>query len=67
MVNPLFPLMNLKDVMKTDVSLTNFSGNFQDGRGVRWGDNPLPHSYIKNTSAYGTTPAEHILNARGRS
>lgn len=58
--------MNLKDVMKIDVSLKNFSGNFQDGRGVRRGDNPLPHSYVKNTSAYGTTPTEHILNARGR-
>ena len=44
---PPFPLMNLQDIMKTDDSLNFFSGNFQDGRGVRWRDNPLPHSNIK--------------------
>ena len=37
--------------------------DLQDGRGVRHEDH-LPHTkYIKNTSTYGTTPTEHLLNA----
>ena len=47
MVNPPFPLMNLKYIIKMDDSLKSFSGNFQDGKGIRWVDNPLPHSYFK--------------------
>ena len=40
--------------------------DLQDGRGVRHGDHLPPHKYIKNTSTYGTTPTEHILNAGRR-
>ena len=40
--------------------------DFQDGRGVRYGDHLPPHKYIKNTSTCGTTPTEHLLDP-GRS
>ena len=38
-------------------------GDLQDGGGLRCGDHPPPHKYIKNTSTCGTTPTEHLLNA----
>ena len=41
-------------------------GDSQDGGGVRRGDHLPPHKYIKNTSACGTTPTEHLLNAGRR-
>ena len=37
--------------------------DIQDGGGVRSGDHLPPHKYIKNTSTYGKTPTEHLLNA----
>ena len=40
--------------------------DLQDGRGVRCGDHLPPHKYISNTSTYGTTPTEHVLNAGRR-
>ena len=46
--------------------LKKFRGDFQDGRGVRHGDNLPSHRYIKNTSACGTTATEHLLNAGRR-
>ena len=45
---------------------TDSRGDFQDGGGVRLGDHLPPHKYIKNTSACGTTPTEHLLNAGRR-
>ena len=42
------------------------AGDLQDGGGVRGGDHLPPHKYIKNTSACGTTPTEHLLNAGRR-
>ena len=42
------------------------SGDLQDGRGVRHGDQLPLHKYIRNTSACGTTPTEHLLNAGRR-
>ena len=41
-------------------------GDLQDGRGVGCGDHLPPHKYIKNTSTYGTTPTEHLLDAGRR-
>ena len=43
-----------------------YRGDLQDGRGVRHGDHLPPHKYIRNTSACGTTPTEHLLNAGRR-
>ena len=40
--------------------------HIQDGGGVRCGDHLPPDKYIKNTSACGTTPTEHLLNAGRR-
>ena len=40
--------------------------DLQDGGGIRRGDHPPPYTYIKNTSTYGTTPTEHLLNAGRR-
>ena len=40
--------------------------DLQDGRGVRRGDQCLPHKYNKNTSTCGTTPTEHLLNTGRR-
>ena len=40
--------------------------DFQDGGGVRRGNHLPPHKYTKNTSTYGTTPTEHLLNAGRR-
>ena len=37
-------------------------GDLQDGRRVRHGDHFPPHRYIRNTSTWGTTPTEHLLN-----
>jgi len=34
----------------------------EDGRRVRRGDCLPPHKYIKNSSKYGTTPTEKLLN-----
>ena len=42
-------------------------GDLQDGGGVRRGDHLPPRRYIRNTSACGTTPTEHLLNAGRRS
>ena len=42
------------------------SGDLQDGGGVKCGDHLPPHKYIRNTSARGTTPTEHLLNAGRR-
>ena len=42
------------------------AGDLQDGRGVRRGDHPAPHKYIRNTSTCGTIPTEHLLNAGRR-
>ena len=44
-----------------------YVGDLQDGGGIRCGDHLPPHKYIKNTSMYGTTPTEHLLNAGRRS
>ena len=41
-------------------------GDFQDGGGVRRGDQLPPQNYIKNTSTCGITPTEHLLNAGRR-
>ena len=41
-------------------------GDLQDGGGVRRGDPLPPHKYIRNTSTYGTTPTEYLLNAGRR-
>ena len=38
----------------------------EDGRGVRCGDHPPDHKYIKDTSTCGTTPTEHLWNAGRR-
>ena len=38
----------------------------EDGGGIRCGDHFPPHKYIKNTSACGTTPTEHLLNSDRR-
>ena len=38
--------------------ITSGEEDLQDGRGVRSGDHPPPHKYIKNTSTCGTTPTE---------
>ena len=43
-----------------------YSGDLQDGRGVRCGDHLPLHKYIRNTSTCGTTPTEHLLNAGRR-
>ena len=43
-----------------------FLSGLQDGGGVTCGDHLSPHKYIKNTSTYGTTPTEHLLNAGRR-
>ena len=40
--------------------------DFQDGGGVRSGDQLPPHKYIRNTSTCGTTPTEHLLNGGRR-
>ena len=42
-------------------------GNFQDSGGLRYGDRLPPHKYIKNTSACGATPTDHLLKAGRRS
>ena len=42
------------------------TGELQDGGRVRRGDNLPPHKYIRNTSTFGTTPTEHLLNAGRR-
>ena len=39
---------------------------FQDGGGVRHGEQLPLNKYIKNTSTCGTTPPEHLLNAGRR-
>ena len=36
------------------------------GKELRHGDNFPPQKYIKNTSACGTTPTEHLLKAGRR-
>ena len=41
-------------------------GDVQDGGGVRRGDHPPPHKYIRSTSICGTTTTEHLLNAGRR-
>ena len=38
----------------------------EDGGGIRWGDHLLLYKYIKNSTACGTTPAAHFLNADKR-
>ena len=43
-----------------------FRGDLHDGGGVRRGDRLPPHKYIRNTSTWGTTPTEHLLNAGRR-
>ena len=40
----------------------NIQLELQDGGGVRRGDHPPTHKYIRNTSTCGTTPTEHLLN-----
>ncbi|XP_060144158.1 uncharacterized protein [Globicephala melas] len=40
--------------------------DLQDGGGVRRGDHLPAHKYIRITSTWGTTPAEHLLNAGRR-
>ena len=44
----------------------HMGGALQDGRGVRHGDHLPPHKYIRNTTTYGTTPTEHLLNTGRR-
>ena len=34
----------------------------EDGTGVSWGYHLPPYKYIKNSSEFGTTPAEQFLN-----
>ena len=41
-------------------------GDLQDGGVARREDHLPPHKYIKNTSACGTTPTEHLLYAGRR-
>ena len=43
-----------------------FSRDFKMAEELRRGDHLPPHKYIKNTSACGTTPTEHLLNAGRR-
>ena len=40
--------------------------DLQDGGRVRQGDHLPLHKYIRNTSTYGTTPTEHLLNTGRR-
>ena len=42
------------------------AGDLQDGGGVSRGDHLPLRKYIKNTSPFGTTPIEHLLNAGRR-
>ena len=60
--SPLWHWLNNKELKKK----TYIFGDLQDGRGVRRGDHPLPHKYIKNTATCGTTSTEHLLNAGRR-
>ena len=48
------------------IKLMQQEGDLQDGRGVRCGDQPPPHKYIKNTPTCGTTPTERLLNTGRR-
>ena len=45
---------------------SNWGGDLQDGGRVRRGDHLPPHKYIRNTSTFGTTLTEHLLNAGRR-
>ena len=38
----------------------------EDGGGIRQENHLLLHKYIKNSSEYGTTSTEHLLNASKR-
>ena len=55
-------------IQEEDITIINIyaGGGLQDGGGVERGDHLPPHKYIRNTSACGTTPTEHLLNAGRR-
>ena len=62
----LFKKTEVQTWLNQLVKNTIKGGDLQDGRGVRCEDHLPPHKYIKNTSACGTTPTEHLLNAGRR-
>ena len=62
----LTKLINIKDRKIIKSNEGNNSILLEDSRGVRHGDHLPAHKYIKNTSACGTTPTEHLLNSDRR-
>ena len=63
-----FPYISLMLDFTYQVSFQKsvFRRQREDGREVRCGDHLPPHKYIRNTSAYGMTPIEHLLKADRR-